>query len=496
MEKQRTQEVGLTPADPGLIGQSLVTSQATSHPRLANRRSRRLKGSASEIRREKTPATEEIFETYYKDIIRFEILKPEEERELFSSLRECQRKIEADDESSFLNSDERNYYEDLYKEIFSRIFNANLRLVVSFARKSVRRAEKLDLLDLVQDGNIGLFRAVEMFDHRKGYKFSTYASGWIKQAIGRSINNGDSTIRLPNNIRDNYVSLEKYKREVGELNGREMTDEDVAEMLPAFSLSKIRDIAESYASSRNLISLNAPTRPIGGGDSKVELGENIVDKNIPDPEEAVVDLVSLEERFFEAHQLLTALTPEEQTVICLFYGIDEALLGLDGSFKEKILKGEISSHGARRIRLRAMSKLLRLAYGQPSQGGQETNNPAGDSNFKKLLNFSEFEYEESVDLIEIQTRPERLIRVAREPQPPDDTSWLKEGDCLKFNIGFFHIEKYGVSYPGLGVCSNCPVKTPCLEYSLSNNLVGIWGFTTNAERQKIKTGRKAKPRDN
>jgi len=282
--------------------------------------------------KEKIPLRLESFDNvqmYLREIGRVPLINAQEEVRLA-------KKIEQDDD-----------------EARQKLTQANLRLVVSIAKRYVNRSRNLSLLDLIQEGNIGLFKAVEKFDYHKGYKFSTYATWWIRQAVTRALADQSRTIRIPVHMVETISKYTQVKRRLLQDLGREPLPEEIAVEMGE-SVEKVRQITKI---SQETISLEAP---VGNDDEESRLGEFVEDKKTVSPAKVAARKL-LKKRLGE---ILIDLSLREQKILEMRFGLEDNIthtleeVGREfGVTRERIR--QIEAKALERIRQHESSKKLK-----------------------------------------------------------------------------------------------------------------------------------------
>ncbi|MDD3192931.1 MAG: RNA polymerase sigma factor RpoD [Oscillospiraceae bacterium] len=276
--------------------------------------------AASEEEEEAPPAEgvniDDPVKVYLKEIGRVPLLSSEEEIDL------AQRMAQGDDYAK------------------KRLSEANLRLVVSIAKRYVGRG--MQFLDLIQEGNLGLIKAVEKFDHTKGFKFSTYATWWIRQAITRAIADQARTIRIPVHMVETINKVKKVSNQLLHKNGHEPTADEIAKELD-MPVDKVREIMRV---AQEPVSLETPI----GEEEDSHLGDFIPDDDAPAPAEAASHTLLKE----QLSDVLQTLTPREEKVLRLRFGLED---GRSRTLEEVGKEFNVTRERIRQIEAKALRKL-------------------------------------------------------------------------------------------------------------------------------------------
>lgn len=263
--------------------------------------------------------SQDSIQMYLREIGRYPLITAEEERELA-------RRIEKGDE-----------------EARKKLTQANLRLVVSIAKRYVGRSPHLTLLDLIQEGNIGLFKAVEKFDYRRGYKFSTYATWWIRQAITRALADQARTIRIPVHMVETISKYQQVKRRLTQDLGRDPLPEEMAAEM-GLELDKVRYIEKI---SQETVSLEAP---VGEDDEDSSLGDFIMDEKTLSPSQVAARRLLRD----QLHSVISELTPREQKILEMRFGLED---GITHTLEEVGREFGVTRERIRQIEAKALERI-------------------------------------------------------------------------------------------------------------------------------------------
>ncbi|MBQ2705248.1 MAG: RNA polymerase sigma factor RpoD [Agathobacter sp.] len=299
-------------------------------------------------------SVEDPVRMYLKEIGKVPLLSAEEEIELAQKMEAgavatekiaiLEERMEEAEESEIeeLKEEIKNLQKDvdLGAEAKKRLAEANLRLVVSIAKRYVGRG--MLFLDLIQEGNLGLIKAVEKFDYRKGYKFSTYATWWIRQAITRAIADQARTIRIPVHMVETINKLIRVSRQLLQELGREPSPEEIAEEMN-MPVDRVREILKI---SQEPVSLETPI----GEEEDSHLGDFIRDENVPVPADAAAFTLLKE----QLEEVLGTLTEREQKVLTLRFGLED---GRARTLEEVGKEFNVTRERIRQIEAKALRKL-------------------------------------------------------------------------------------------------------------------------------------------
>jgi len=274
-------------------------------------------------------------------------LRPEEIEDLAKNIDNAKKKVKKVEEEAGMSEEglrmtvrEIQDGERQAEQAKSELVEANLRLVVSIAKKYTNRG--LQFLDLIQEGNIGLMKAVDKFEYKRGYKFSTYATWWIRQAITRAIADQARTIRIPVHMIETINKLIRTSRYLVQELGREATPEEIADKME-LPLDKVRKVLKI---AKEPISLETPI----GEEEDSHLGDFIEDKSIMSPSDAVISMNLAD----QTRKVLATLTPREEKVLRMRFGIGEKS---DLTREEVGQDFEVTRERIRQIEAKALRKL-------------------------------------------------------------------------------------------------------------------------------------------
>ncbi len=288
---------------------------------------------------------------YLREIGMVPLLSSEQEVELARQMEDGEKaRTKLIEGGTSLSDDQRRELQrtiDKGDQAREHLTTANLRLVVSVAKKYIGRG--LSLLDLIQEGNVGLIRAVEKFDYKKGFKFSTYATWWIRQAITRAIADQARTIRIPVHMVETINRMMRTARRLAQEHGREPSDEELARALD-LSVEKVRAIRKT---SMEPVSLETPV----GQEEDSQLGDFLPDEKLEAPSDAASQQMLRE----QVTQVLDQLTERERRVLKLRFGLED---GHSRTLEEVGKEFGVTRERIRQIEVKALRKLRHPRFGK------------------------------------------------------------------------------------------------------------------------------------
>jgi RNA polymerase primary sigma factor len=297
------------------------------------------------VEKEKKVDTDEArnpLRSYLKGAGTYTLLTHEEEVFIAKGIEDSKKKLHQMQKQKFTNRRRYEKCEIELIELRARLISSNLRLVINIAKRYSN--PKLSILDLIQEGNIGLMKAVEKFKYRTGFKFSTYATWWIRQAITRAIADHSATIRIPVHMIEKINKMKKIEANLSQAKNDEPTNEDIAEKMH-LSVNKIKTIRKSMRPDP--ISLDMPV----GDEERTTIGDFIEDNENPDPLKHAKHALLRE----ELEKALLILDEREEKIVRLRFGLDKA--GYPRTLEEVGNSFQLTRERIRQIEAKAIQKL-------------------------------------------------------------------------------------------------------------------------------------------